>query len=328
VGGALLLVVVVTGAYLVRGPLTRRVALSTLEKTFGYRATCGPAELITRNRVRLPGLTLSAPGIDGPAGEVLRAQSVELVVDWVRAVFDPAGAVSSVRLVAPVVRASIDVETGVLNLGGVGREETELPRSLPPITVEGAEIVFGEHGDGWFAPLDRIRVNGVLSPQPDRAGVYALALRELVTDRDPAVLAGELDLAQGSGAFRLEGVDLSALHDRSVAPPTETLLRKLRIDGMLPRGEFSFEEDGSFLATLSLDGVDVWLPVPVLNPGAAPEGPARPLEMTGVSGRLMLDQNGFRASFDGLFEDVDARVTVRTEGYSAASNVTAEVVVA
>lgn len=328
VGGALLLVVGLTVAYLVRGPLTRRVALATLEETFGYRAACGRAELITRDRVRLPDLVLRAPGIEGPAGRVLEAKGIELVVDWARAVFDPEGAVSSVRLIEPVVRASIDVDTGVLNLGGVGREETDLPDSLPPIVVEGAEIVFGEHGDGWFAPLDRIRVNGVLAPQPDRTGVYALALRELVDDRDPAVLAGDLDLGAGKGELRLERVDFSALHDRSVAPPVETLLRKLRIDGLLPLAELRFAADGSFQASLALDGVDVRLPVPVLNPDAAGVGGAGPLEMDGVSGTLTLDQHGLRATLNGLFEDIDARVSIRTEGYSAASDVTAEVVVA
>ncbi len=175
-GGALLLVVTAAGVYAGRGPLTRAVALSRLESALGYEATCASAELLPNGRVSLPGLELRASGIEGEAGVVVSASRVELAVDWLRAVFAPSSAVISVRLIDPVVRVSVDVDDGTLNLGLAGSGGGVLPAELPPVSVENATLVFGEHGDGWFSPLNSIAITGAMRPDRDVAGVYEVNL--------------------------------------------------------------------------------------------------------------------------------------------------------
>lgn len=326
---ALVLIVGGSLAYTVRGPLTRRVALGTLEQALGYRAVCEPAVLLPDGRVSLPGLTLRAPDVDGPAGEVLTTRRVVLEVDWLRAVLSPADAVRSIHLLEPVVRVSVDTQSGELNLQASGRGGSgEFPDDLPPIIVESAELVFGEHGPGWFAPLDEIRVSGVLAPTSDGSDIYELRLREDVSaGRAPAILAGALDLKRGAGELRLEDVDFGALRVPGTTPHPPSLLRRLRVDGQLPLATLAFESDGGFTARLDLDGVEVLAPIPVVNPGAPGASADAPVALTGVTGVVELDQDGLHANFIGLFGDIDARVIIETLGYRADADVSAEFII-
>ncbi len=140
------------------------------------------------------------------------------------------------------------------------------------------------------------------------------------------MLSGEIDLGAGEGLLTLRDVDLSALRSRGVEPPVETLLRKLRISGSAPVTTLSYANDGSFEVGVDLESVDVVVPVPVLDTDALGDG-EQPLSLSGVTGRLVIDQDGIHADFFGLFEDVDARVVVETDGYSAEADVSAEIVI-
>ncbi len=327
VGGALLLVVGAGVLYLGRGRLTRSLALSRLESALGYDAVCASAQILPNGHVSLPGLALRSRGVAGQAGEILVAERVELSVDWARAVFDPASAVTSIRLIDPVFRVSVDVETGVLNLGTAGGGGAGTPAALPPVSVEGARLVFGEHGPGWFAPLHEIAISGFMRHDPDEEGVYAVRLTEDASvRRAPAVLEGEIDLRHGTGELALRDVDFAALRARAVRPRVETLLRRLRIGGRLPLATLTYASDGSFLVAADLTSVDVLAPVPVRNPTAAGV-PDRLMSLSGVTGRLEIDQDGLHANFVGLFEDLDARVIIETAGLSPDADASAEIVV-
>ncbi len=326
-----LLIIGVGAIYTARGPLTRGVALAAIEDALGYEARAGAASLVTRNTVRLPNLTLRAPGVEGEAGVVLEAERVDLEVDWLLAALRPADAVRSIALQRPIARVGIDVETGELSLSSrrATAGDGAFPAELPPIRVEDATLVFGEHGrerDGpWFAALHRIRVTGVLAPPDAGSDVYALRLTEEASgDRRPAVLEGELDLKRGAGSFALSEVDFGALRAPGVAPPVRTPLRRLRVDGRLPLATLRFQPDGTYVARLALDGVDVGVPAPVLNPGAAGGDQTRPLELTGVTGEVVLDRSGLSANLIGLFGDIDARVLLETRGFSASADLSAE----
>ena len=329
---ALALAVGVGGLYLARGPLTRGLALARLESALGYDATCEAATLMPSGRVALPGLELRSPGTEGEAGVVLRAERLELEVGWVDALLAPARAVRAVRLVSPTARVSVDVEDGSLNLGGGGGGGASLPDSLPPVRVEGARLVFGEHGhDGgapWFEPLQEIALTGALEPSPGQPGVYALELLEdAPAARAPAALRGEIDLRAGSGRLALRDVDFSAIRVDAASPPVETLLRRLRVDGRLPRATLRYERDGSFEVRVDLAGVDVLAPAPVLNPEAADAGDPR-LRLSRVSGDLRLDPSGLSANLEGFFEDLDARVILTTDGFGVSADLSVQMIIA
>jgi len=329
---ALALAVGVGGLYLARGPLTRGLALARLEKALGYDATCEAATLMPSGRVALPGLELRSPGTEGEAGVVLRAERIELEVGWVDAILAPARAVRAVRLVSPTAVVSVDVEDGSLNLGGGGGGGASLPDSLPPVRVENARLVFGEHGrDGgapWFEPLQEIALTGALEPSPGEPGVYDLELLEdAPAGRAPAELRGALDLRAGSGRLDLRNVDFGALRVDAASPPVETLLRRLRVDGRLPEATLRYERDGSFEVLVDLAGVDVLAPAPVLNPEAADAGDPR-LRLSQVSGDLRLDPTGLSANLEGFFEDLDARVIFKTEGFGVSADLSVQMIIA
>lgn len=327
VGGALLLVVGAGVLYVGRGRLTRTLALARLESALGYDAACASAQILPNGHVSLPGLALRARGVEGEAGEILVAERVELSVDWARAVFDPDSAVTSVRLIDPVFRVSVDVETGVLNLGTAGGGGAGTPPALPPVSVEGARLVFGENGPDWFAPLHEIAISGFMRRDPNEEGVYAVRLTEdAIARRAPAVLQGEIDLRHGTGTLALRDVDFDALRARTVRPRVETLLRRLRIGGRLPLATLNYASDGSFLVGADLTSVDVLAPVPVRNPTTAGV-PDRLMSLSGVTGRLEIDQDGLHANFVGLFEDLDARVIIETEGLRPDADASAEIVI-
>jgi len=329
---AVALAVGVGGLYLARGPLTRGLALARLEKALGYDATCEAATLMPSGRVALPGLELRSPGTEGEAGVVLRAERIELEVGWVDALLAPARAVRAVRLVSPTAVVSVDVEDGSLNLGGGGGGGASLPDSLPPVRVENARLVFGEHGrEGgapWFEPLQEIALTGALEPSPGEPGVYDLELLEdAPAGRAPAELRGALDLRAGSGRLDLRNVDFGALRVDAASPPVQTLLRRLRVDGRLPEATLRYERDGSFEVLVDLAGVDVLAPVPVLNPEAADAGDPR-LRLSQVSGDLRLDPTGLSANLEGFFEDLDARVIFTTEGLGVSADLSVQMIIA
>jgi len=327
VGGAFLLVVGVGGLYLARGALTRSLALSRLESALGYEAECSSAEILPSGHVSLPGLSLRAPGVDGEAGEILVARRVELAIDWTQALFSPSDAVTSVRLIDPVFRVSVDVESAELNLGSGGGGGASTPGALPPVSVERARLVFGEHGEGWFAPLHEIAISGSMRPHQTESGVYELQLtEEALAGRSPAVLEGEIDLRDGDGRLALRDVDFAALRSAGVRPRVETLLRRLRIGGRLPLATLRYESDGSFLIKAELTNVDVLAPVPVRNPEAAGV-PDQLMNLSGVTGLIEIKPSGLEANLVGLFEDLDARVIIETDGFSPSADASAEVVI-
>ena len=322
--------VVVGGLYFGRGALTRGVALSRLEAALGYEATSEPAEILPGGWVSLPELALRTRDVPGEAGEVLRAQRVELDIDWVKAAFSPQEAVRSVRLIRPVFRASVNVETGALNLSGGGSGGGASPPStLPPVAVEGARLVFGEHGgrgeSAWFAPLHAIEISGWM--RPEGGGAYGVSLSEGSNGgRTPASLEGTVDLDDGRGDFELRDVDFGALRFGGMNTPSASLLRRLSVDGRLPLATLSYQADGTYLVAADLTDVDVMAPAPILNPDAA-GAPDQLLNLSGVTGRLEIDREGLHADFVGLFEDLDARVVIETAGLSAGADGSVEVIV-
>jgi len=214
----------------------------------------------------------------------------------------------------------------------VGGGGASLPDSLPPVRVEGARLIFGEHGVDpggapWFSPLQEIALTGALEPSPGESGVYELGLVEdAPAGRSPAELRGDLDLRRGSGRLALRDVDFGTLRVEDATPAVETLLRRLRIDGRLPEAALRFERDGSFQVTADLAGVDVLAPAPVLNPEAAGAGDQR-LRLSEVSGELRLDPEGLHANLEGYFEDLDARVLIDTTGYGAGADLTVQMII-
>lgn len=326
-GGALLFVAISTTSYMFRGTLTRWIALSRLEAALGYDASCSSAEVLPSGRVSLPGFVLRARGVDGDAGEVVSADRVELAVDWFRAVTDPAEAVTAVRLINPVFRLSVDVQTGALSVGTAGGGGASTPAALPPVSVERARLIFGEHGEGWFAPLHEIEISGSMRRDPAQAGVYSVRLsEESPVGRAPAVLEGEINLRAGTGELALRDIDFAALRAHGSEPRVETFLRRLRIGGRLPLATLAYSSDGSFHVGVDLISVDVVAPAPARN--TAPGGEAtQMMNLTGVTGRLDVDQEGLHADLVGLFEDLDARVIIETKGLSVAADASAEIIV-
>ncbi len=303
-----------------RPAVLRALALPRLAAALACDATATRVRLNRSFDLVIEDLVLQPDGASISQNEFLSADRATFNVRWLRLLLSGGASttvIDAIELEKPLLRIAHNVETGELNLDAFFNRAS--PRAttsasqlkLPAITVRSGRLIAGETRTGSsFLELIDIPVNGVLTPDSDAPNRYTIRLESLELDTDsPTLLDGWFDLASSSVEIKFDRIALEQFSP-SASSAARSLWGQFRISGPLTNAIFKYNpEDGPF-AELSLEGVDVDLPVP------APDGatPDERIEMRSVQGEVKLTSRGIVASLNGEVVDFPTHVDFTTEG--------------
>jgi len=323
--GFLLAVVGAVALTLGRHAILRRALKPAIEEALGVEFVEGRFYATLGGVVSIDDPVWRAPGIPGEAGAVFSAARLSAEVDF-GAILGGAGsgAVSNVEALRPVIRLSQDIDTGDLNIDPIVRHTTSGVASgagatleLPQLRIVDGALEFGEHTGGTYAPLARLRVEGVLEPPRSGTPEYDLTLTEIIDDaRRPMLLTGALDFEGSTASLTLRDFDLSTFDPAAAPSRVRDLWSRLAIEGMAPRTEFHYSPESGVEAEFELAGVNLTTPAPIaVNPNDDGDASPETLRMEGVDGFIRFNRDGLLADLTGRVEDVDLRVELATDGF-------------
>lgn len=312
---ALLLVsVVFVGAVLAvtRSPLAKSLILPAVGRVIAADVRAESLVVEPNGSIVLRGVEARVPGMSSEAGRFFAAARAEVDLRWLGLLRGQVD-VRSVVVDAPVVRVSQSIDTGRLNVAGLsilsagaGTPSAELPE----LVANGAIIEIAEHTRSTLRVLKQLRVEGAVRAADSDTGGYFIELVEVdaAEGRSPLAVTGFF----GSRGLTLE-LDRVALADwgpEVVPAPVRPLWDRIGLAGTVRETRFTYGLDGTVLAEMFVDGVELSLPI-----GASgPEGEPNWARMTEVSGVVRMFSDRVQADLDGLLADLPYDVVIAWDG--------------
>src|SRR5262249_50288538 len=130
-------------------PLTRRIVVGQLSKVLAVPVQADSAYVEIDGTLVIDRVRLRAPGVPGPAGELLNIAQVEAQVDW-WSVLKGTPRIREVRVLQPLVIVSQSISDQTVNIeklatGAAASGPGVGALQLPAIAVTNASIEIGEH---------------------------------------------------------------------------------------------------------------------------------------------------------------------------------------
>ncbi len=294
---ALVLLLVVVAQTGIAGVLI----LPSIEKELGVEIKAGSVSINRSGMLVLDNVTVRAPGVEGPGGELGSVRRITADVEWGSA------RVRSITLQSPNVRLSENADTGVVNFASFSLPDSPDvggPMTLPSVRVEAGSIELAEHTRHSVRVLKRMNIEGALLPEGDDA--YKIALEQTGT-RSGIELSGTIDRL--GVEVMLAGVSLDEWGPSSVPGRLRPFVEMLDVRGEISNTTFSMSSSGTMTAAVHLNGVAITLPIDMNETSGAGR-----MRMTEVSGAISLRDDEFNAEISGLLEDVPYEVNLTYEG--------------
>jgi hypothetical protein len=306
--------------------VTRSFVLPKIAAMLPGEVTAGGVHLGLNGDIVIEDLSLRAPGVPGEPSEFLTTRRFRISLDVFTLGSDKPRA-TSITLVEPVARVSVDKRTNGINLASVIWPSGGSAGELPKVFVRKGIIELGEHEGSTYDVLRRVRVDGELVPAKERDGSYTLSAREI--DRTavvgPAGEAGfivEGKIGAAAVELTLRRLVLSDWRPESVPTIFRSSMRQLNIEGVVERATLDYDFKEGLSATLEVRGVGMNLPVsssktsPSKRPAAIDEShPA--MRMRDVTGTIELTRGKLEARATGSLEDLPYSVRLQYLGTSA-----------
>lgn len=309
-----------------KSAIIKAIALPIASNVTGCRVRCATATIASSGEIVLRDLVLRAPGVRGPAAEILAADELRIALDW--STFPPTMP-RSMELHRPIIRLS-QAEDLSLNIAPILRVSGSGSGPPPDVRIVDAVIELGEHRDNRFALMATLGVSGALTAEnPDRS-VYALVLTQTRaaggTDADHTTILGTIDRNAGSLHIDVIGLDLADLNPQPGASSFRGYWEQLAIEGRIPDASVDYSSATGVAATFKLDHVAMKIPVPASpDPALAlrpSDAPIELLAMRDVTGSVTFDAAGLHADIDGSIEDLRCQVDLSTDGLSLTAPLT------
>jgi len=330
---------VVVALLLIRSPMIGRLVGTTVSELSGGEWRARRAVIGLNGQLIVNDLTLRAPGVKGPGGEVLTAESAVADIDWsglpVLRWFrsSPPGAptgprITAIRLTKPTFRLSQSIDDDSLNIASLKPSpQTGAGRVEPPrIDVIDGKVEFAEHSPrrGGYTLLNTLPVSGSFSPAAPGLSepVYSLRLQE--TGRSPAaaverrgmILDGRIDLATDKASLRLFNVSLDAWPPESVPMFMRDIWRRLNMKGRVSEATFTYSPDTGIDSVITVEKISMEALVPA--PGVGDSGAY--LSLREVNGEIALSTSGLHADLMCVIEDQTFPSRVRLDTYGTDLN--------
>ncbi len=303
---------------LLQTPAAGWIVRPILAAQTGMRVQTGFVRVSPLGNVVIRDARLSAPSIDGPAGEVLSAERIEARIDWPATLTGSPG-LKSLRLVGPDLRLSQDIDTGVINAasfklfdGGGGGGGT------PTVIIERGSIELGEHRGADFTPLRRWSVRGDVG-RADASGVTEFSIVAIPSEATAGGSAtGSFALVGTVGPdgvqATLDGLRLEDWPASIVPTRVRPIYQRLDLRGRILPTTFTLSPDGLVVVRMTLDGVDLNLP---FNESYSMEGAGELLRMRDTRGSIAFGTAGVEAELNGTLDELRYDVRLDYNGLDA-----------
>ena len=315
-------VVIAMSVWWAKSAIIRAVAMPVASRVTGCKVRCASATISAGGEIVLRDVEVRAPGVRGPAAEVLAAHEVRIALDW--STFPPT-LPRTIEMRRTNIRLS-QAEDLSLNIAPVLRASSGSTTPPPDVRLIDATIELGEHRGDKFAPMAHLGVSGSLTASDASRSVFSLVLSQARAasgnpTRDRTTILGTINRADGSLHIDAVGLDLSDLNPAPGASSFRGYWEQLGINGRIPDASVDYAPDTGLAATFSLDDVAMNIPVPATpDPAYAdPDAVAdqiEPLAMRSVTGSVRFDASGLHADIEGSIEDLRCKVVLVTDGLS------------
>jgi len=324
------LIVICLTVWWAKSALIRAIVLPIASEATGCDVSASMASIAPSGEIVLRDLVIRAPGLKGPASEVLTADVARIALDW--SVFPPKSA-RAVELRQARVRLS-QAEDLSLNLAPIlraGSGSGSAGNTAPPdLRLVDAVLELGEHRGEQYAPMARFAVSGSVTAEDASRDVYKLVLTQSRgPNRPPGVPAvadhttilGTIIRADASIHLDVLGLDLADLNPEPGASSFRGYWEQLAIEGVIPDASIDYSPEKGLAAVFTLDGVSMNIPVPArADPAFGTPDPSADqfdlLAMSNVAGSVTFDSTGLHADIEGSIEDLRVSVDLRTSGLS------------
>jgi len=323
----------------IRTPLLGRVIAEQVGGQLGCSFRGGAYVLRLGGGLTIEDARLRVPGIEGPAAEILRADRIEVDLDW-SGVPLRAPRPRGVVLHAPTFRVGVETKSGEINLdalrvpsGGGGQ------KNVPPrVELVGGRLEFGEYSaDSWqYQRLTSLPVAGRLEPVPgpgftvrlEQTGRASGPLGQPMTAAAGGrmLLEGKVDLAASDAELRLVNINLDEWPAEVIPSTVRDMWRRLNVQGRIESATLRYAQGQGAHAIIKVDGVAMDALVPADRPEFA--GADRPLRLADVTGTIRLSRAGVDALLEGMVGDLPGRVSLKTSGTSADAPLRCEITTA
>ncbi|MHC4909073.1 MAG: hypothetical protein ACYTF9_05060 [Planctomycetota bacterium] len=237
-----------------------------LERRLGGAIEIGSAEYTGSGCFHVHDMKLRAPGIAGPAGEVLECGLVRVVVEPLK-LFRGRIDLLGIELDDVRLRLSEDAhQAGRFSFMSLAPEWAPGDGRLPYVRINGARLEVGSHDEnGEYVAVGERCVIGEMSPLPDQLGWMFFKLTETNEDdveiEGGLTLDGQCNLAQSSFRVGVNGLTLDA-RSYSMCPKIIRLWgNKMDLEGRLSTVDVRWDPARGLSADFEMEDVGLTLPV-------------------------------------------------------------------
>ncbi|MBI1373041.1 MAG: hypothetical protein GC159_09795 [Phycisphaera sp.] len=299
-----------------------QLAEGILEKYTGGDAEVVAGSFTMDGVVRLSGVRLRVPDHEGTPSDLFTAQTVVIELDPVAVLtgdFTPL----SITLDEPVLSV-VENEDNHFNFEKLNPPlDTGKPGGmtrLPRFTMRDAWLIRGEVTDGQYHFLNRMHIEGDLTPDQSRGNTYRMAIRELSGSDtlispsgekvDPLEITGTLDMARMAVDGKMERLALNGPHASLLPRVIRKWWERLDPSGAIASVTFHHAGGREPSAEVKLDDVELTLAY------LSDQGEYR-TRMTGVTGSFRFNFDGIHPDLVGRIEGLKYHVSGTIKGYNA-----------
>lgn len=307
--------------------VTRSYVFPKIAALLPGEVTVGGVHLGLNGDIVIEDLSLRAPGVPGAPSEFFRTKRLRVSLD-IFSLRSNQPRASSLTLVEPVARVSVDKRTNAINLASVVWPGGSGGGQVPKVYVRRGIIELGEHEGSTYDVLRRVSVDGELVPAKENDGSYALSAREIApatsaaSDNAGFIVDGRI--SPSAVELTLRRLSLADWGPETVPSLFRDAMRRLNIDGVVDRAKLDYDFKEGLSAILEVRGVGMNLPVS--GDEAAASGRVSVIDekhpamrMREVTGTIELTKGKIEARATGKLEELPYTVRMQYMGTTAES---------
>ncbi len=304
-----------------------------LEDQLGVDVTTGSISLMPTGEVVIRDAVFKTDTIANRAGSLIEFDRATISVNW-WGVLKGSGQVRSIVIEEPIVRASQDMQTGVLNLAALEFKQGSGGGATPAMEIRDGMLQIGEHDGHSYRVLKELSIEGRITEQTSD-GVSGFEFAALPVEPS---LSSPMATARGSfgltGKISKDGIDgvvdgvrLEDWPADIVPSRSRGMYKRLALAGDLAPTRFHVSPDGLIEVVLMLDGVAMTLPIEDVDSRIGPTiEPSDTLRMRQTRGIIRFGTQGLSAQIRGLIDKLEYDVDLSYHGLDAQSPFTATLV--
>ncbi|HHN78483.1 MAG TPA: hypothetical protein ENK11_07415, partial [Phycisphaerales bacterium] len=288
---------------LTRTGVTKSILLPRLESVLALDIEADSVVVDADLSVVMKKAVFSIPGVPGPAGEVLSADTITVRLDW--AALPSVSALEGITLERPRLRVSQSKDTGEISAASLalfGRVGGGGVAALPTVVVRDGVFEMGEHDASGYTALVDVPFGGVLASQPDDPNNRSF----FTLTREPGgkefELTGQID--PDGVVIRLGNLALEKWPAENVPSRMRAMWSRLALDGRIKPELIRITPTGEVQAEIGVRRVAVTLPFG-----------AEPARLTDVDGVFLITEKMISAELTGRVSSLTQHVVFDMWGF-------------